>query len=64
MEIRRVVIRLVDGQWEMSHTKGGLYNRFATFQTEKQARDYAAERGWKCTKKSYNGSHYVNPPKE
>lgn len=63
-KIKNVVIRFVDGEYEMSHTLGGMYNCFRTFKNEQDARAYAKENGWRCTKHKYNGSIFINPPKD
>lgn len=48
-KIRKVTIRMVDNEWQVATTYGGLYNPITYRPTKEKAVEYARQRGWRIT---------------
>lgn len=60
-KFKNVVIRRVGEEYQLCHTRGGIYNCFARYDSEEEARKYAESQGLKCSKKIICGDNlYVN----
>ena len=54
-KFKKVIVHKTSYGYELCHTLGGILNPFFEFDTEQEARDYAAENNLTCKKDVYEG---------